>query len=729
MDINGIQQPPTSTTLNSVCSMEINAIQQRPTSTTLISASSVNVVNGTPTCVVSSSSAHNKHPLILSFTSGGSEYWMRRVEMEFTPRLGMFFSSLAEAVLFYKVYALSCGFEPRLYTTKKNYEVVKYTRSQFFIIDKVLERVGMWKIRAIQGSSSQKLTRKLNAFHKPTIINNSKVNIGASTSFRLYKDYANGYENIGASLTEFKNFNRDVKCFIGGKDAQMVIDRFKEISKTTLLEHEDEESFKWCFEKILDAMNQKEPQCVITDQAPGLILVVPKAFKKARHCFCMWHIMQKVTVKVGPSICKDTDFLPRFNSVVWDITLNVFEFEFKWAEVINEFNLEDNSWLCSIYFDRAQWIPAYFTDLPMGCILRTTQRSKSANSFFKRFENKFGTLVEFLLRFKSVMDQQHYAQTCLDKDSDHSLPNLVSPQGIEKHASTVYTHAVFKEFQGEVETDICSCGVVGVTHDINHEFSKVGNGISGNIFRVVYSILTKDASCSCKLTSFADAHGTIDENSTHYHKLAVSNVWTEFYSIIHVLKSLLEGQVNELSCLLKSFRKKFCPHDVPMTKDQEMVQLLGCSSSSTGTILPPHRVKNKGKGKRMLSDKKKAIKPKRLCNNCKQMGIMTKEIVQIPFLKKLEIQQIGGFDVLCNIGSSVFICSPLTVLAGFFSFINSFFVVATFFFARVSAASFCGFRCFHISSFSSMKVVVLESKSYLTSLMSAKISVAAISAQ
>ncbi|XP_074277712.1 protein FAR-RED ELONGATED HYPOCOTYL 3-like [Silene latifolia] len=270
--------------------------------------------------------------------------------------------------------------------------------------------------------------------------------------------------------------------------------------------------------------------------------------------------MQKVTVKVGPSICKDTDFLPRFNSIVWDITLTVFEFESKWAEVIKEFNLEDNSWLCSIYFDRAQWIPAYFTDLLMGCILRTTQRSESENSKILRIS----TLVEFLLRFQIDMDQQRYAQTCLDKDSDHSLPNLVSPLGIEKYASTVYTHAVFKEFQGEVETAICSCGVVGVTHDIDHEYCEVGDGISGKIFRVVYSILTNDASCSCKLferkgllccrivsvlkgkqitkipekyilkrwtnnsymTTFADAHGTVDENvdATHYHKLVVSNV-------------------------------------------------------------------------------------------------------------------------------------------------------------------------------------------------------------
>ncbi|XP_074299562.1 protein FAR1-RELATED SEQUENCE 9-like [Silene latifolia] len=158
------------------------------------------------------------------------------------------------------------------------------------------------------------------------------------------------------------------------------------------------------------------------------------------------------------------------------------------------------------------------------------------------------------------MDQQRYAQTCLDKDSDHSLPNLVSPLAIEKHASTMYTYAVFKEFREEVETTICSCGVLGVTHDTDHEYSEVGDGIIDKIFRVMYTIPTKEATCSCKLferkgllcshiicvwqgkqlsktpekyilkcwiknsytTTFIDAHGTVDENvdATHHHNLA-----------------------------------------------------------------------------------------------------------------------------------------------------------------------------------------------------------------
>ncbi|XP_074302891.1 protein FAR1-RELATED SEQUENCE 5-like [Silene latifolia] len=103
-----------------------------------------------------------------------------------------------------------------------------------------------------------------------------------------------------------------------------------------LLFHEDEDSFKWVFETFLETMDQREPQCIITDQCLGIKKVVPKVFKKAKHRYCMWHIMQKVTDKIGSTISKETDFVSRLNDVVWDSNLKPFEFESKWSELIAE---------------------------------------------------------------------------------------------------------------------------------------------------------------------------------------------------------------------------------------------------------------------------------------------------------------------------------------------------------------------------------------------------------
>ncbi|XP_074270929.1 protein FAR-RED IMPAIRED RESPONSE 1-like [Silene latifolia] len=165
-----------------------------------------------------------------------------------------------------------------------------------------------------------------------------------------------------------------------------------------LIEHENDESFMWVFDQFLAAMGGKEPNYIISDLRPGIIKASSAKFKTAKHRFCMWHIMKKITDKVGSKICRDTDFLTRLNGVVWDDDLEHREFEEKWLKVMNDFSLEDNTWLNGKFADRHTWIPAYFRNVPMGGLLRTTQRSESGNSFFKRFENKYGTLTEFLVK-------------------------------------------------------------------------------------------------------------------------------------------------------------------------------------------------------------------------------------------------------------------------------------------------------------------------------------------
>ncbi|XP_074277261.1 protein FAR1-RELATED SEQUENCE 5-like [Silene latifolia] len=67
---------------------------------------------------------------------------------------------------------------------------------------------------------------------KQTIVNNCKLNIGATKTFRILAEQSNGYANIGASLTEFKNFKRNIKCYIGEKDADMILDYLKALSES-----------------------------------------------------------------------------------------------------------------------------------------------------------------------------------------------------------------------------------------------------------------------------------------------------------------------------------------------------------------------------------------------------------------------------------------------------------------------------------------------------------------
>ncbi|XP_074267103.1 protein FAR1-RELATED SEQUENCE 5-like [Silene latifolia] len=519
---------------------------------------------------------HAGNRLSLMVTPGGSEEWVRNIATEFTPKIGQTFATLDEGIQFYETYAIACGFEPRKSSTKRfrssgdirtklivchregfrdskptilpitgeeeepmvkasNPKKTKVTRIGckarifFRFVIKEIDQVQVplfivdqfhaahnHRLSPLKYREFQKKCRNLALQHKQTIVDNCKVNIGPTSTFRSVKEYVDGYKNIGASLTEFKNFGREIMRFIGLKDAQMFVDQLEHLHETeegfyfaydidqnkclfrvfwadaatrrnyalygeavtfdptystnkydmifapftgvdhhkksvtfgaSLMSRENDQNFKWIFTKILDCMGGKEPHCFFTDQCPAMKIAVPAAFTTAAHRYCMWHIMKKLPEKVGTTLTKETDFVTRLSSVVWDSELEPSDFEERWCSLISEFQLEDNTWLQYLFSRRQRWIPAYYRDIPLGCLLRTTQCSESANSFFKRFENPHGTLVEFWMRFQSAMDQQRYTQKSLDRDSDHSLPQTKTLLSLEVHASTVYTHALFYEFQ------------------------------------------------------------------------------------------------------------------------------------------------------------------------------------------------------------------------------------------------------------------------------------------
>ncbi|XP_074300111.1 protein FAR1-RELATED SEQUENCE 5-like [Silene latifolia] len=355
----------------------------------------------TPT-VASETGENTIHNLGLRYTPGGNEEWNRMLENGFKPALGLMFVKLEEAIEFYNLYAVACGFIPRKYTQtrfrdglidKKSMELIGYAIDTFY-------EGHNHRLCSLKEREFQKNVRTLNLYIKQTIVNNCKLNIGATKTFRIMAEQSNGYANIGACLTEFKNFKRNIKCYIGDKHADMILDYLKALSESqdgfyyayqvdednclakifwadaqarmnyslfgdtitfdptygtnkyhmvftpftgvdnhkksvtfaaALVDHENDGSFIWVFKKFLDCMGNKEPQCIITDQDPAIKLGVRSVFKKARHRYCMWHIMKKFTDKVESQICKETDFVERICGVVWDTDLEPIEFEEKWT--------------------------------------------------------------------------------------------------------------------------------------------------------------------------------------------------------------------------------------------------------------------------------------------------------------------------------------------------------------------------------------------------------------
>ncbi|XP_074306262.1 protein FAR1-RELATED SEQUENCE 5-like [Silene latifolia] len=204
----------------------------------------------------------------------------REVEKRFTPYIGQEFGDVEDAVTFYKIYTIACGFDVRRYTTKKwrggeiklklvvcNREgfahkkpskeqddglvgeksqrifrvtrvgckarIRLYMKNGLLLIDRFHEGHNH-ELISLKDREFQKLSRNITDYHKMIIVSNSRLKIGATKTYRICKEQVNGYENIGASLNDFKNFHRDVKCFIHERDGQLFVDHFKETTETRI---------------------------------------------------------------------------------------------------------------------------------------------------------------------------------------------------------------------------------------------------------------------------------------------------------------------------------------------------------------------------------------------------------------------------------------------------------------------------------------------------------------
>ncbi|CAH9074566.1 unnamed protein product [Cuscuta europaea] len=99
-----------------------------------------------------------------------------------------------------------------------------------------------------------KVNRNLDIGHQKFVINCAKANIGTSKSYRLFKGFVGGYSNIGATAVDFKNFKRDLKAYIEGVDAHMLIDKLfrkQELCSAFIFDYDVDETDKltrlfWC---------------------------------------------------------------------------------------------------------------------------------------------------------------------------------------------------------------------------------------------------------------------------------------------------------------------------------------------------------------------------------------------------------------------------------------------------------------------------------------------------
>ncbi|KAH6776806.1 hypothetical protein C2S51_000086 [Perilla frutescens var. frutescens] len=198
-----------------------------------------------------------------------TEYFIPHCELK--PTVEQSFKTLDEGVKFYRIYAESSGFDIRLGSEKKSKDgtiiwkcvycsregeknaVVKIGDSSDAVktkkrrvskrsncrarivfrfccekgyIVKLFEERHSHPLVSDDFKRFMKVNRNLDDVHKNFVLNCARANIGAMRCYRLFKEGVGSYSDVGCTGVDFKNYASDLRAYIHGADAQMVLDKF-----------------------------------------------------------------------------------------------------------------------------------------------------------------------------------------------------------------------------------------------------------------------------------------------------------------------------------------------------------------------------------------------------------------------------------------------------------------------------------------------------------------------
>lgn len=262
---------------------------------------------------------------------------------------------------------------------------------------------------------------------------------------------------------------------------------------------ETKSTFVWLMKTWLRAMHGQAPKVIITDQDKALAAAIQEVFPNTRHCFPLWHILEKIPETLANVIKQHENFLPKFHKCIFKSWTDE-QFDMRWWKMVTRFELHDDEWFRSLYDDRKKWVPTYVGDTFLAGMC-TTQRSESMNAFFDKYIHKKISLKEFVKQYGAILQNRYEEEEIADFDTLHKQPALKSPSPWEKQMSMVYTHAVFKKFQVEV------LGVVGCQpkkESENETIStfRVQDCEKDEFFFVTRNETKSEVICSCHLFEY-----------------------------------------------------------------------------------------------------------------------------------------------------------------------------------------------------------------------------------
>ncbi|KAM0898124.1 hypothetical protein ACQ4PT_022119 [Festuca glaucescens] len=452
----------------------------------------------------------------------------------FEPELGMEFSSTEEAFQFYNMYSWVSGFSIRLgdnYTTKSKQrtmqeylcqrqgngdetknsttrcgckammrvatnESCKCKKTLRTVCSNIAKEALVDDVQKTLQSFREKISRDPRFVFTAELDEDNRLNSLMWTSGRSRSLYQHFGDVITFDTTYETNiYKMPFGMFVGVNNHFQSV-----IFAGVLLTNETAANFKWAFEEFVAMMGGKAPQTILTDQSLAMTIAIKENLVNTNHRWCKWHILRKAQEALGHVHKLHSTFSDEFNKVV-NHMLTPEEFEAGWEFLTKKYDLAGNPFMTRAFEVRDKWAKPYFNDI-FCARMSSTQRSESANHVLKVYVPCKSSINMFVKQYTKLIDDREKADDEAEKNKSQKTSKTMFGYPIEKHASKLYTPAVFKLFKAELRKTTSYVVVAnsgGICYEVMHVDYENRDAWSRVNFTITYDPQTGLYKCQCRL--------------------------------------------------------------------------------------------------------------------------------------------------------------------------------------------------------------------------------------
>nr|XP_023929565.1 protein FAR1-RELATED SEQUENCE 5-like [Quercus suber] len=262
-----------------------------------------------------------------------------------------------------------------------------------------------------------------------------------------------------------------------------------------LLYDETIESFVWLFETFLEAMSEKKPITIFTDQDAAMSAAIKVVMPETYHALCSWHMWQNAEKHLGHLLKNEPQFNTDFLACIYEYD-SEDEFLTAWNEMLDKYDVRENKWLIDLFKLKEKWAQAY-VKRTFTAGMKTTQLSESFNADLKDCLRTDFNIVEFFTHFETVVNQKRDKELEAEYNCRQKFPRLkLKSSPMLNQVATVYTPKLFDLFQTEVE-EVMALSILERNVSQTHSY-VVGVFNQNGKFEVMWNPLDETLSCSCR---------------------------------------------------------------------------------------------------------------------------------------------------------------------------------------------------------------------------------------